>query len=362
LTFKSGFVRQDLHVLITWQMMGFAATLYALARPWPLYNIATVGILALGIALLGLVAPLRLQMSEPGNTLANLGRFYYTKLVEAPRREASGLVRFVSDPGRWLAAADADKAKAWARIRAEHPLPQLAGTVDIIPSQQTVVIANGLDYRPRPSFQEYFTYTPRLVAANRDFFAGPLAPDWLLFAPGSIDGRYPSSAEGALWPDFLRRYRPEELNGDFLLLQRRERPLPDLFGRAQRVRAQVSHDIEVPDRGPVFAKIAIRKNWAGHLLGFLFRPGTVAIVVKAGGAEYSYRLIPEMARSGFLLSPFIDNNQNYLALAYGSHELLAARHVENFRIEFGRLARFAYDSALDIEFIPLRIDTKPPDR
>src|SRR5262245_23329084 len=102
LTFKSGFVRQDLHVLITWQMIGFAAILYALSRPWPLYNAATVGILALGIALFGLVAPLRLQMSEPGNTLANLGRFYHTKLAVVPRREASGLLRFVSDPDRWL--------------------------------------------------------------------------------------------------------------------------------------------------------------------------------------------------------------------------------------------------------------------
>ena len=92
--------------------------------------------------------------------------------------------------------ARAAKASAFAAIREQDPLPPLAGTVDILPSEQTSVLANRLDYHPRPSFQDYSTYTAGLIDANRDFYAGGAAPDWVLFGPGGLDDRYPTLTEG----------------------------------------------------------------------------------------------------------------------------------------------------------------------
>ena len=64
-------------------------------------------------------------------------------------------------------------------------LPRLEGAVDIIPSKQSLLIAHGLDYRPRFTVQEYTTYTDVLIERNRAFFRGALAPANLI--PAGLD-------------------------------------------------------------------------------------------------------------------------------------------------------------------------------
>jgi len=56
-------------------------------------------------------------------------------------------------------------------------------------------------------------------------------------APGSIDGRHPATAEGAIWPDLLARYAPEDIIDGAALLKKRERPIDitmQRFGRCSR--------------------------------------------------------------------------------------------------------------------------------
>jgi hypothetical protein len=49
-----------------------------------------------------------------------------------------------------------------------------------------------------------------------------------------------------------------------------------------------------------------------------YRPPEVTMTVQLrSGSELSYRLIPAMAASGFLLSPRVASIRNYLAVALG---------------------------------------------
>jgi len=91
------------------------------------------------------------------------------------------------------------------------------------------VIANGLAYRPRPSFQAYATYTRRLIDENRRSLT-ERGPEWLLVEPESVDGRHPAMSEGALWPDIARLYEPHSLVDGLLVVHRRREPLDDVLG------------------------------------------------------------------------------------------------------------------------------------
>src|SRR5674476_1478812 len=66
--------------------------------------------------------------------------------TDRPFSRVSLWPRFLSAPNQWLTDQEKLQQVAMARVRAGQPLPMLDGTVDVIPSIQSAVIANGLKY------------------------------------------------------------------------------------------------------------------------------------------------------------------------------------------------------------------------
>src|SRR5690606_11326253 len=133
-------------------------------------------------------------------------------------------------PAEWQRQLDERNAASLAEIRSKLTLPQLNGTVDIIQSEQSDLIANNLQFTPRPTIQEYTAYSSKLIARNRAFVEGSHPPDYLIMAPGSIDGRHPASAEGSLWPLFFATYQAEMDLVHSLVLRRRAVPIDNIEG------------------------------------------------------------------------------------------------------------------------------------
>jgi len=96
-------------------------------------------------------------------------------------------------------------------IQNEVDLPLFSGTSDIYSYNQTDLLASGNLYNPRPIFQGYSAYTPKLCLANRAHLLSPSAPDNVFFRVETIDQRLPSLDDGASWPVLLSRYRFERL-------------------------------------------------------------------------------------------------------------------------------------------------------
>jgi hypothetical protein len=71
--------------------------------------------------------------------------------------------------GDALAQADARRRAA---LRSADPLPHLAGPIDIYPTDQALLLAHYLEFRPRPVLQSYMAYSPRLARANADVHGG----------------------------------------------------------------------------------------------------------------------------------------------------------------------------------------------
>jgi hypothetical protein len=109
-------------------------------------------------------------------------------------------------------------------FRNKFPLPAIKGSVDVYPSNQAIVLAHGLDYRPRPVIQSYSAQTPELAGLNAAFLRGDRAPENIFFEVKTIDGRFPSADDGLSWPELLTRYEVMERTGNFLRLQRRAKP------------------------------------------------------------------------------------------------------------------------------------------
>ena len=101
-------------------------------------------------------------------------------------------------------------------IKEKIDLSGISGTVDIYPWDQSYIIANELKYQPRPLFQSYSVYTPKLIENNIEFLRSEKAADNILFQIKEIDERLPSTMESASWIEILKRYETVGLKNNFL--------------------------------------------------------------------------------------------------------------------------------------------------
>jgi hypothetical protein len=345
---KAGFVRHDGHSLIAWTGLFLAVPAVALASGpiWKKYYPFEV---TLFISFLYLYGPYVQKM--PLSVLNPVG------IAARSIATLDGVADFVRRPRGWMAEKEQQFAVASDRLHAAAQLPMLSGAVDIIPSRQSEVIAAQLDYRPRPTIQEYTTYTPPLIQRNREFYLSPKAPDFVFFAPGSIDGRHPASAEGALWPLLLQRYEPFERSNDLLVLRKRSQPLPDLLGAPTGRRAKLGERIDVPtSTSPLFVKIDVQYSLPGRLAEQLLKPPSIVLrAFYAEGPPEDYRLIPGMAREGAFLVPTVKTPDMFLQLYDGDVAANSRMRPVAFSVMASWRQSWAYKS--DVGFTFAEIDT-----
>ncbi|UZE48123.1 hypothetical protein ONR75_25270 [Rhodopseudomonas sp. P2A-2r] len=345
---KAGFVRHDAHSLISWTGLFLAIPAVALASE-PVKSKHRPFELLLFICFLYLYAPYVLKM--PWNVLnpvAIAGRSIAT---------LESVVDFASGPRGWMADKERQFAAARDQLHASAKLPVVSGSVDIIPSRQSEVIAAQLNYRPRPTIQEYTTYTPSLIQRNRDFYLSPKAPEFVYFAPGSIDGRHPASAEGTLWPLLLQRYEPFGSSHDLLVLRRRSQPLPDLLSAPIVRQATLGEWIDVPtSTKPLFVGIDVQYSPLGRFAELVLKPPSIVLraLYKDGRAE-NYRLIPGMARDGVILVPTVKSANMFLQIYEGAAAEDGTRPLA-FEIVANWRQSWAYRSKVMISFAEVDTD------
>jgi hypothetical protein len=304
LLFKAGFVRADDHVFIT--TFGLFVTAVPLAVVWgrrPRQRL--VG------ALLVVLVPGGLWW----HAVAVLGppRFHLP-----PVFPAQAIRRLTAGPAAWWGdALDRAHADRLAQIRAARPLPALQGPVDVYSYDQVAMLAHGLDLRPRPIFQSYMAYSPRQARANAEFLLGDLAPEWIFFRVSPIDLRVPALEDAPSWPLLLSRYRLVGPAGAFALLQRRETPLPWRLEPLGHVETATNRAIRVPAAGDgrIWVRIDVGTTWRDRLReALLWAPLTYVIVQRGDGRSRFFRLIPGLAREGFLLSPLVEDTADFMRL------------------------------------------------
>jgi hypothetical protein len=235
-------------------------------------------------------------------------------LAMSPRevlRQATALI----NPVAARRASDALFAADMAAIRARNPLPPLHGTVDFIAQRQSIVIAHGLDYLPRPLFQSYLASDGTLAMRN----AAGLRADNVLVEITPFDGRFPTLDDAAVWPALLVRYDLAAVSQRMLVFRKSAHPRPWLLGSPRWIEASLGQAIGLRDT-PAWATIAVRPTAAGRLVSFFYKlPELRLSVTTADGHTRDYRLVRRVAADGFLLSPLLNEPLDLAALAAGRH-------------------------------------------
>jgi len=270
----------------------------------------------------------------------------WTRLA-APHAAAMFNAIFAAD------ALDAEREERQELFRRTFSVEPFAGrTFDMLGHHQSVALVSGLDYIPRPVFQSYSAYTEPLLERNR-LHLETTGTEALGVTFGHFDRRLPAhNFEGYLWPDLIANYRPIGFTGlprgdrafRILLLGRRPEPLATerrvLFDEEVRAGQWIPVDVEGPSK-LVWAEIDIRPSLAGRLIGVGYKRNPVAIdiAVHAGEPMARWRLIPDAARAGFLLSPHVID-VDHLAAVIGGPRAPLPPEVRVAAVRIGELESF----------------------
>jgi hypothetical protein len=205
-------------------------------------------------------------------------------------------------------------------MRHQADLPRIravvAGeSVDAMNLDQHVVILNGLNYTPHPVFQNYSAFTPELRRLNAAFFSSGKAPPYLLWRQGSIDGRFPTLDDGEVLLTVLRRYSPVIEEDGFLLWKRKPSEEGCFLASERAFNGSLDEWVPISNE-PTWLRIECKLTLFGAMQSLLLRCSELRLEVQLdNGATRSYRLLPDNARTGFVISPFLYSNDRLVETA-----------------------------------------------
>jgi hypothetical protein len=298
LSFKAGFVRHDGHATTAASFLLLTGLLVAvLSSSVPV----RLGSVLCGVLVWLYIVPAYVGTS-PATLIEKVANTYSSAWHGAYQRIAKGEM-----------LTERYQEAMTQIMKAYGTLGVLSGTTDIYSFDQSYLIASGNTWNPRPVFQSYSAYTPALIERNRTHLLGEHAPDNLVFKVQPIDGRLPSLEDGASWTEIVRYYEPTGFSGDFLLLKRsgRRQAYSDEFLGEKTV--SLGEVVTLPDiECPVFMRVSIRKSWFGELINILYKPSQLRIELKlTDGAIRDYRFVAGMGQTDFLVSPLIENTEEF---------------------------------------------------
>jgi hypothetical protein len=249
--------------------------------------------------------------------------------------------------------------KNLAQIKIEAALPKLDGTTDIYPYDQSNLIASDNEWSPRPIFQSYSSYTAKLSQINARHLIGENAPKNIFFKVRTMDERFPSIDDGLSWKILLANYQPIKTSGQFLVL-RRKAIINSLPSQEVEINNnyQLGEIVKIPNGNKIlFAEIEIKLTLFGKLLSTLFKPSQLQInVTLDDGRTENYRIASTMIKSGFVISPLVENAADFSSL-YNARA--STKRVKSFIISSRERYKFFWQPVYKINISAikaLRID------
>lgn len=345
LNWKHGFVRADGHVFGFFLWAAFVVVAFpALLADGDRWRWAKRLVLlgALGCAIWGTVQIFQFSVIGGVEMGARDIREKIARLARLPELHAEYDARL---------AAITEKA-ALPRVRAAVG----KDAVDLIGHDQAFVLLNKLNYTPRPVFQSYSAYTPRLAELNAKFLASARAPQWLLHRVGSLDERPAMLDEAPLLRELLVRYEYAFTERDLLVWRRRTDPLaaaPTPPEPVREGRVKFGDAVDLSDLAGRSVWLEVDWGWSlrGRLRRLLYKTPELRLeVTDANGVKRSHRLPQLLAHGGFLVSPVVTNNTTFLDYALG--QTLPAAQSVAFTVAPDHRAYFGSDVRFKLSVVP----------
>jgi len=241
-------------------------------------------------------------------------------------------------------------------------LPDIHGSVDIYSWGQDLLLAHGLDYRPRPVFQSYLAESPFLAELNARHLRGPEAPESILFNIGAIDQQFPALADATSWPEILSRYQLADASKPWLLYRHADAGALFTITRGPVIVGKLGQPITLPANDSlIWARINLHLTGLGKINRLLFKsPKLSLLVVTDDGQASQYRFIPTIPRQGFLLSPLVEDRITFALLQSSSWQSeLANLKVKSITVVCDQAGMpQCYDDEFECSFDRLSIPTR----
>lgn len=214
-------------------------------------------------------------------------------------------------------------------------IPLLQGTVDLYSYEQAYLLATENKWSPRPIIQSYAVYTPKLAEMNEKHLLSAAAPANIIFRLQTIDNRIPALDDGLSWPTIINNYEPGNIDVGFLYLKQiRQKNIPPKKIEVFQAKCSLGQEVAVPVdmSNMLFAEFDIRQTVIGGLVTALYQPEPMEIIVTLmDGSQRTHRMIPGMSKSGFVLSPFVENIDEFKTL-FSNPSGLQQKAVKSFKI------------------------------
>lgn len=342
--FKEGFIRHDGHALIATSSLLVAIVISLLfLKP----RILLYCSLALGI-INWIYTSSNYGFNNHLNMLGSqIENFYINSLI--------GLKNTVKVKGDFTEQFN----QSINQIKSTSPLPHLEGSTDIYPFDQSDLIASGNKWAPRPIIQSYSAYTDKLLSLNLDFLENSNAPQNIFFRIRPIDGRLPSLDDGKSWPTLINNYYINMIINDQIVLKRRDTFLAsNHFKMISDNTYKFNENIYLKENDQaLFAQVEIQPTLAGKMVSFLYKLPTIKIVLTLeNGAIYEFKLMPNIVKSGFILSPFINDNLDFILLNTENWQnSLKSNKVKSFTIVTNDHLKFLWNQKFNLKLssVPL---------
>lgn len=224
-------------------------------------------------------------------------------------------------------------------INKKYEFPLLNGCSDLYPFNLAVLIASGNKMCVRPVFQSYSVYTPQLLKLNAEHLSVKDAPENIFWNISPIDNRYPTEDDSLSWPLIIQNYELTQyfFNG-YILLQRKKQFINNyiLNPILKKDNLLFGEKVQVNNSGLIWLKGDIEPNIFEKMISLLYKPNQLNLTVFYNDGSFKvFKLLPEILKTGFILSPTIENNAD-IALIYllrGSNDLKTDKLVKSFSID-----------------------------
>jgi hypothetical protein len=175
-----------------------------------------------------------------------------------------------------------------------------------------------------------------------------------------IDGRLPSLEDGLSWPALINGYSLRKLEGQSAYLRKRTADNTNKGGGETGLyngRHEVGEEVTLPESNdPLFATIDIQPTLLGRVLSALYKLPELHMTMRLrDGRTKNYRVISNMMKTDFLISPLVKNTEEFLLLAAGGNKYLTGNEVKNIAMLSGDHAGLFWNKTYSIRVRKLNL-------
>lgn len=318
--FKQAFVRGDVyHVTAFFSVFPFLCLILFLFQD---KMSKSKSVLTLVIALLCLIVPFRIGLegiSLKRNIFPSINRIDYLYSLANQNHFMEANVE-------------------WYRLPSEIKDEIGRKTVDIIPWEVNVIYCNELNYRPRPVVQSYAVTDSYLISQNGEKYNSENGPDYVVFSNQTIDDRYAMFDDSAAKLALIQNYsfsKSFTLNeNDYLLFKKKKNDMLYVSPVVEETAVRMGEDYQIKDTNKAYLmKIDVNYSIFGNALRFAYQPISLMIIFTLeDGTTYKFRALVSILKSGVVVNPFIQNEQDFLRFAEGKWQS-NSKKISRFRIE-----------------------------